>query len=148
MIWILLILILSFIGARWAISLVKPRHTLGVTNGRLAECPDSPNCVSTQAKTPDQFMKPIPFEADAETVIQQLESLLQAMPRSRIVTARDIYLHAEFRSVIFGFVDDVEFSIDDREQVIHFRSASRLGHSDLGVNRKRMEEIRRRFERR
>lgn len=147
MIWILIILIVGFVGARWAISLAKPRHTLGVANGRLAECPDSPNCVSTQAKNPDQLMKPIPFEADAETAIQQLKSVVHAMPGGRIVTSKDNYLHAEFRSTIFGFVDDMEFFVDENEQKIHFRSASRLGHSDLGVNRKRMEEVRRRFER-
>jgi uncharacterized protein (DUF1499 family) len=67
------------------------------------------------------------------------------MPRSRLVSSRDGYLHAEFRSRLLGFVDDVEFSIDEAEQLIHFRSASRVGYSDLGVNRKRMEEFLRRY---
>jgi uncharacterized protein (DUF1499 family) len=68
------------------------------------------------------------------------------MPRARVVKDEGNYMHAEFTSRIFRFVDDVEFVIDDAHKVIHFRSASRLGYSDFGVNRKRMEEIRKRFD--
>jgi len=68
------------------------------------------------------------------------------MSRVRIVTAGETYLHAEFTSAVFRFVDDVEFLLDDAEKVVHVRSASRVGHSDLGVNRKRVEALREAFE--
>ena len=71
-----------------------------------------------------------------------LASVVKANPRSRIVTQSDHYLHAEFRSRILGFVDDVEFLVDENNSVIQFRSASRVGYSDLGVNRRRMNELR------
>jgi uncharacterized protein (DUF1499 family) len=67
------------------------------------------------------------------------------MKRTSIITKKDNYIHATFKSRIFRFVDDVEFYFDDKEKIVHFKSASRVGHSDLGVNRKRMEEIRKRF---
>jgi uncharacterized protein (DUF1499 family) len=67
------------------------------------------------------------------------------MPRATIVTAEPEYIYAEFRSRLLSFVDDVEFYLDDSAKLIHFRSASRLGRGDLGVNRQRMEEIRQRF---
>ena len=64
------------------------------------------------------------------------------MPRTSIVEERADYLYAEFASRLLGFVDDVEFYFPPNERIIHVRSASRLGHSDFGVNRKRIEDIR------
>ena len=78
--------------------------------------------------------------------MERLKVVIGAMPRSKIVTADERYIHAEFSSGLFRFVDDVEFLIDPDTKTIHFRSASRVGRSDLGVNRKRMEEIRQRFD--
>ncbi len=72
----------------------------------------------------------------------KLVALVKAMPRTTIVDSTDNYLYAEFASKLMGFVDDVEFYLDPAESVIQVRSASRLGESDLGVNRKRLEEIR------
>lgn len=112
--------------------------TLGVRNGRLASCPDSPNCVSTQADREYQRMASIPLRTDA---MQALKRIVSAMPRTQIVTADDNYLHVEFTSALFRFVDDVEFFLDHEQRVIHFRSASRAGHSDFDVNRKRMQSI-------
>ena len=77
--------------------------------------------------------------------MQRIKDLVAEMPRSKIVTVEASYLHVEFRSAFFRFVDDVEFLIDTEDQVIHFRSASRVGYSDLGVNRRRMERIREAF---
>ena len=138
--------IAAFLGLRCLISLARPAHQLGVTEGRLDSCPDRPNCVSTQAAAEQHLIDPLPLEGSAEEAMQRLQSVVSAMPRSRIVVAEDDYLHVEFRSRWLGFADDVEFLVDQAEQAIHFRSASRLGHSDLGVNRKRMEDIRRRFQ--
>jgi uncharacterized protein (DUF1499 family) len=91
-------------------------------------------------------MRPIPLEQTVDVARRRLGATIRSMPRSRLVTSHESYLHVEFRSLILGFVDDVEFSIDEPAGFIHFRFASRVGHSDLGVNRKRMEEIRRQFE--
>ena len=78
--------------------------------------------------------------------MKRLEAVLASQPRTTIVTRTENYLHAEARSRLFRFVDDVEFYVDSRDGVIQFRSASRVGHSDFGVNRARMQEIRRAFE--
>ena len=134
------------IGVRWSNSRTQPRHTVGVVNGRLADCPDYPNCVSTQAADSEHRMKPIPFRQSAQETHQHLEAIIKAMAHSRVVTSETGYIHAEFSSLLFGFVDDVEMAIDEMEHLIHFRSASRTGKSDLGVNRKRMEQIRQAFQ--
>jgi uncharacterized protein (DUF1499 family) len=123
----------------------KPTN-LGVTDGRLAPCPSSPNCVSTQATDEQHRMEPIPFDGSSEEAIQRLKTIIEAEPRAKTVTKRPDYLHAEFTSTLFRFVDDVEFLVDTGNGVIHFRSASRAGYSDLGVNRKRMNSIRSKFE--
>lgn len=74
--------------------------------------------------------------------MRRIKTVVAEMPRAKIVILENNYLHVEFRSAFFRFVDDVEFLIDPEEQLIHFRSASRVGYSDFGVNRDRMERIR------
>ncbi len=123
----------------------SPPESLGVHDGKLAELPDTPNCVSTQTKNPDQRMTPLAYDGSPKDALAQLRQIIQSMPRSRIVEQQDLYLRAEFRSAVFRFVDDVEFLIDPETEQVHFRSASRVGHSDLGVNRDRMERIRERM---
>lgn len=120
----------------------KPPANLGVVDGQLAPCPDSPNCVSTQAEDEEHGIDPIHYEGDTATVQQLLKESLSERPRTKIVTEKENYLHAEVTSLIFRFVDDVEFWIDEEHKLIHFRSASRVGRSDLGVNRRRMESLR------
>ena len=73
--------------------------------------------------------------------MDRLVQIVQGMNRATIVSAAPTYLHVEFRSAVFGFVDDVEFVVDDAARVIHFRSASRTGWYDFGVNRRRMTQI-------
>jgi uncharacterized protein (DUF1499 family) len=113
----------------------------------LAPCPDTPNCVSTMATDSTKRMEAWPFTAPAPAVRAALEQVVRALPRTAIVTAREDYLHATVTSRIFRFVDDVEFHIDTAAGVVHFRSASRVGRSDLGVNRKRMNALRDAFTR-
>ncbi|HSS75735.1 MAG TPA: DUF1499 domain-containing protein [Thermoanaerobaculia bacterium] len=108
---------------------------------RLAPCPRTPNCVSTQAASGRQQMDPIPYSGSLAESRAKLIEVLRNYPRTRIVREEPEYLKAECRSAFFHFVDDVEFVFDDAAKKIHFRSASRLGRSDFGVNRKRMEEI-------
>ena len=142
----LAIVIVVIVGALVMMSLFsrKPSN-LGVVDGRLAECPSSPNCVSTQAGDVEHRMEPIPFAGSSYEAMQRIKGLVAEMPRTKIVTVQDSYLHVEFRSAFFRFVDDVEFLIDPERHIIHFRSASRVGYSDLGVNRRRMEQIRKAF---
>ncbi|MEZ6130805.1 MAG: DUF1499 domain-containing protein [Planctomycetaceae bacterium] len=134
-------LTLLFMG----LTAARPDH-LGVVDGRLADVPDSPNCVSTQATDDSHRIDPIPFTGSADTALTAIRNIVSEMSGSRIVEQNDHYLYAEFRSTVFRFPDDVEFLVDSDQSVIHFRSASRVGHSDLGVNRARMEEIRRRYQ--
>lgn len=132
-----LLVLLGFSGSR--------AQNLGVKDGALAACPNSPNCVSTQAKDAGHAIAPLTYTTSREQAVQRLTAIINSLPRTRIVTSTADYLHVEFTSALFRFVDDVEFFFDDAAKTIHFRSASRLGYSDLGVNRKRMEDIRQRF---
>ena len=115
---------------------------LGVTNGLLAPCPSTPNCVSSQSKDPGHAVPALNYTSSPAEAMAKLKRIVQSMPRTRIVSDTPAYLHAEFTSAVMRFVDDVEFSLDEPARSINVRSASRLGKSDLGVNRKRVEEIR------
>ena len=111
----------------------------------LANCPDSPNCVSTKSTDPESAMSPLPYFETREKSRERLILVLRSMKRCTIVTEKPAYVHAEFRSALFGFVDDVKFVFDDDERQIHFRSASRTGYYDFGANRNRMKEISERY---
>lgn len=115
---------------------------LGITDDRLANCPKTPNCVSSFSTDPAHQIAPLRYTASPETAFADLKQTILALPRTQIIAETDRYLYAEFTSRIMGFVDDVEFYLDQPAGVIQVRSASRLGESDLGVNRKRIESIR------
>ena len=121
----------------------RPPEDLGVLDGKLAPCPDSPNCVSTQAPKEDNehYIAPIPLENTPGNTMNRIVQEVTRLPRTRIVKKDDTYLHAEFSSRIFRFVDDVEFYLDTENNLIHFRSAARKGYGDFGANRERMEEL-------
>lgn len=140
--------VLGFFALRWLVQRVSPApQNLGVENGRLAPCPDSPNCVSTQAADDLHGMTPLSFQDSAAGARQKLLQIVGDMPRAKIITSDASYIHVEFRSFTWGFIDDVEFYIDEAAGVVHFRSAARLGEGDAGVNRRRMETISERFAR-
>jgi uncharacterized protein (DUF1499 family) len=115
---------------------------LGVKDGRLAPCPPTPNCVSSQSADPEHAVEPLRFTTSPDQAMERLKKIITGMTRAKIVEERDSYLHAEFTSLIFRFVDDVEFYLDADKKLIQMRSASRVGRSDFGVNRKRVDEIR------
>lgn len=113
---------------------------------QLPPCPRTPNCVSTLA-TDTHRIAPFRYGGTVEQARERLLAILKAMPRTTIVAVQPA-IRVEFRTRILRFTDDATFVFDDASKTIHFRSASRIGRSDLGVNRKRMEEIRSRFEQR
>lgn len=108
----------------------------------LAPCPSSPNCVSTKAQDEGHAIAPFRYRKTRAEAKDALKDIVRSLPRTRLVEEDETYLHYEFTSLILRFVDDVEFLFDDETKTIHFRSASRIGHSDFGVNRKRMEHLR------
>ncbi|MFO1318759.1 MAG: DUF1499 domain-containing protein [Burkholderiales bacterium] len=115
---------------------------LGVRDGRLKPPPATPNAVSSQATTPYHAVEPLRYVGPAHRAAEALVEIIQGFPRTTLVVRTDDYVRAEFKSAVLGFVDDVEFYLPPGQKVIHVRSASRLGHSDFGVNRKRVETIR------
>ena len=127
------------------LGLTKKPSGLGATNGRLAPCPSSPNCVSSQADPTDvpHRVEPFRYDDESEAAWGRLVRLVSSQPRTRVVEVTDRYLHAEVSTAVFRFVDDLEFLL--AADAIHVRSASRLGRTDFGVNRRRVEALRRAF---
>ncbi|MFH1138664.1 MAG: DUF1499 domain-containing protein [Pseudomonadota bacterium] len=118
---------------------------LGIKAGRLRPCPESPNCVSSQSPDEKHFAPPLLHEGDRAGALSRLAGIVTSLERAKVVEIGEDYLRAEFTSRVFRFVDDVEFRFDSDGRTIHFRSASRVGWSDLGVNRKRVEAIRKKW---
>jgi uncharacterized protein (DUF1499 family) len=120
----------------------RPKN-LGVRNDRLSSCPSSPNCVSSQAADERHRIAPLAFKGDPDAAFARLKQILARRSDTAVVEENPGYLRVELRTTLF--VDDGEFLLDRAGAVIHVRSASRLGYSDLGKNRSRMEDIRREF---
>lgn len=125
----------------------RPR-SLGVNDGTLASCGRRLNCVSSQADPGDaqRYVAPIRVKGTAAEAIAAARRAVESIVRARVVGEEGNYLHAEFRSRLMGYVDDVEFMFDAKAGVLHVRSASRLGRRDFGVNRKRVEALRARLQ--
>ena len=117
---------------------------LGVKDGHLAPCKRSPNCVSSQADPTDRehYIAAIAFRGAAA----ELRRAVESMARATVIKAERDYLYAEYRSKLMRYVDDLELYYDEKQGLVHVRSASRLGRRDFGVNRARVEAIRRRLE--
>lgn len=144
--WCVSFLLITYLGIVLFNYLKQPHVKLGVTNQRLSPCPASPNCVCSQSDSQIHFVKPIPYSGTDKQALQRLTNILNQMRGCQIVKQEEDYLHAIVRSRCFRFADDVEFWIDSRQNEIQVRSASRVGYSDLGVNRERVEAIRQQFE--
>ena len=119
---------------------------VGLVDGRLRSCPSSSNCVCSQNGDATHTIAPLRFSGDVPAAWKRLEQVVRSLPRTRVVSVDERYLHAEFTTAVLRFVDDVEFLLDASGGVIHVRSASRVGNSDLGANRKRIGGIRAIFE--
>ncbi|GAB1539342.1 DUF1499 domain-containing protein [Scytonema sp. NUACC21] len=122
----------------------RPNH-LGVRDAKLAPCPKTPNCVCSQSSDAVHKIEPLTYTSTPEQAFTDLKRLIRSLPRTKIVTETEDYLYAEFTIPVFRFVDDVELYLDRDANVIQVRSSSRLGQSDLGVNRRRIETIRTKF---
>ncbi|WP_156119674.1 DUF1499 domain-containing protein [Leptolyngbya sp. KIOST-1] len=115
---------------------------LGVQEGKLSACPATPNCVVSQGADPDHAIAAIAYTGSREDARNLLIKVLGVVPRTEIVAQQEDYIRVKSTSRIMGFVDDTEFYLPEDEPVIHIRAAARLGESDLGVNRRRLEQIR------
>ena len=109
---------------------------------RLAACPDRPNCVSSAASDPRHAVAPLQLAGNSDTEWAEVQAMVRGLPRSTTVTATERYLHVTLRSRFFGFIDDLELKLDPQTKRINIRSASRSGSYDLGVNRRRVEDVR------
>lgn len=122
---------------------LAPSAAMGLqSDGRVAGCPDSPNCVSTTDERPNFAVEPIDFQVAPDAALKQAKEALQREGGKAIEDDGAHYLRATFVTPVLRFRDDVEIAIHPLEKQIHIRSASRLGYSDLGVNRKRAERLR------
>jgi len=124
------------------------RPELGINNGQFILCKKTPNCVNSQATDEKHFIEPIHFIGERQGAQDRLLKILKNWKRTNIIVVQQNYIRVEFTSQIFRFVDDVEFyfpSTKAGKLTLHVRSASRVGHSDFGVNRKRIEQIRNQF---
>ncbi len=117
-------------------------------DGRLAPPKSTPNSVSSQADAADaeHYIAPIVFKGDANAAATAMRAAVESMRDATVMRQDGGYLYAEFRTKLMRFVDDVEFFFDANSGVIHVRSASRLGRPDFGVNRARVEALRKRIE--
>lgn len=125
---------------------VQPDN-LGIdTTGQLTACPSTPNCVNSQSQDPEHYIEPLALPNNSAMAWENLVQVVENFEGSDIIANTGDYLYAEFNTKLMGFVDDVELVKDEVNQRIDVRSASRLGESDLGTNRKRVEMLRSQFD--
>lgn len=125
---------------------VRPDN-LGVdATGQLATCPSTPNCVNSQSQDSEHYIEPFALPNNSPTTWENLVQAVENFEGSNIIANTGDYLYAEFTTKLMGFVDDVEFVKDEVNQRLDVRSASRVGESDLGTNRKRVEILRSQFD--
>lgn len=120
----------------------KVHKSTGVSKGKLNACPDMPNCVVSQyPKDRAHAMHGWKYKTEKSAAKAALIQVLKENGRATIENDQIDYVHATFKIPLFGFIDDVEFLFPQKEKVIHFRSASRIGYSDLGANKRRMKKL-------
>ncbi|MEE9412681.1 MAG: DUF1499 domain-containing protein [Methylococcales bacterium] len=140
--------LMVFVMAFNAISLANETNTKTEINmsPQLPPCPNSPNCVSSTDTDASHTIAALNFEGSTpEKAMQSLQQVLLSITEKVQVSEDGLTVHAEFKSAVFGFIDDVDVVLNAGQQRIEIRSASRTGHSDFGVNRRRVESIRQAF---
>ena len=115
---------------------------LGIVDGKLRPCPSSPNCVVSEGADAAHITAPLAYRGDRATSERALEAALASLGNTRIQARNADHWHAHSVSRLFRFIDDVEMRFDDARNEVHLRSASRIGYSDMGANRKRIEALR------
>ncbi|MEM7207416.1 MAG: DUF1499 domain-containing protein [Pseudomonadota bacterium] len=123
----------------------KPKN-LSSDYTSLQICPDTANCVCSCEERESHRVDPIGFDGDTAPAMRALLTIINAQNGSVVVTQTHNYLHVTFKSRLIGYVDDVEFLINENTKKIDVRSASRIGQGDFGANRKRVENIRNQFQ--
>ena len=147
---VLIVLVLAAIAAGQAGLLAgQAPQDLGVRDGKLKPPSKTENSVSSQAALYPEHpqrryaeIAPLALRGDGPATLAKLKAVVEAMPGAKVVKSEPDYLYAQFTTKLMKYVDDVEFWFDPTAQVIQVRSASRLGKSDLGANRKRVEAVR------
>ncbi len=146
--WIVVVFAIAIPAVLASLSFMATRpDSLGLHDGRLAECPEAANCVCSQSDAEAHRIGALRIsekhlESSREMFVDQLASAVESLSGSTITERSENYIHAECKSMIFRFVDDFELYVDWENGNLHFRSASRIGYSDLGANRRRVELIR------
>lgn len=143
------LIILGIILLIWGLLLIfiqlvsKRPSDLGIRENKLKSCPPSDNCVCSQADPEDElhYISPLNFTKSKAEMMIKIENIINSLPRTKIIAKTDSWIHIEFRSLMWRFIDDIEIYLDDSSNLIHFRSASRIGTQDYGANRNRIEEI-------
>ena len=138
----LLALLIGGSGALGVLACSTIPESIGLQDDRLRPCPDSPNCVSSEDPASPAFVEPLRYSGSFEEAFDSLVERLSVEPQVELIEAEAGYIHAVFTSALMRFRDDVEFRFDAESSVVHVRSASRIGHSDLGANRARIEALR------
>ena len=132
--YLLIRLIITFIS--------KPPDNLGIKNGKLGKCEFEKSFINSQQEK-EYNLDPVSYEklGGTKTVHEKIIQAIKEYGRSKIITEKPNYIHAIFRTGIWGFIDDTEFYLDEEEKRIHFRSSSRLGSYDWGTNKERMQKL-------
>ncbi|MBL9173914.1 MAG: DUF1499 domain-containing protein [Verrucomicrobiales bacterium] len=136
------VVVVPLIVAGCIASRMAPPVRSSTPDSPLAPCPATPNCVCSEDPDPRHRIPPLPFTGAPSDAMAQLRKVVGALPRTTVISAGDTHLQVEFRTPVFRFVDDVEFRMDAPNHVIQVRSGSRIGYSDLGTNRRRVDRIR------
>jgi uncharacterized protein (DUF1499 family) len=138
---LLIVLFVSMAVLLAVLSCASNPPKVQLVDGKLRACPSSPNCVSSESDSPSSRVEPLTFQGAPEKAWGDLKETIREMG-GKIQEGHDGYLWTTSTSRLFRFVDDVEFRMVPTDRVIHVRSGSRVGYSDLGVNRRRVERLR------
>ncbi len=141
LVWLAVILGVAVLGVAGSVLLSWRRPVLGVVDGRLRPCAATPNCVCSHAEDELHGVAPL-IADDAPDAMNRVRQVMADWRGAKLTDEADGYVRYECATPLLRYTDDLEFLLDIDERVVHVRSASRVGHSDLGANRRRIEAIR------
>ena len=131
---IIVLMLLTIFGSRWYNKKHTGPATLGLARGQLTECNKSPNCVSSQTSQASKSVDSFVTKGHANATWLKLKAVIEVMPQASLVKEFENYRHYEFTTALMGFIDDFKLLFDVEDQLIHVKSAPRVGHSDMGTN--------------